>query len=218
MFEKTNKQKTIGSLSNNLITKSFYANAVCPGLVFIEKLQNNDLMMTSFAALRRPNYDIWRFQGWPFSSFGLISLKKYMASKYTMFLNETLYQSQEISPIFEMSQSETIHHFWWEFPPASLWEAWHPFKRPGLPLSYLKCLQMGGGGTMGQFSPWPRFISIIDNTYIFYTSYAYLFVIRSDRISRHPRNREYVRLIFQIQHLLNILQFRLTQMYSGKVR
>jgi hypothetical protein len=44
-------------------------------LVFIEKLQINDLMMTSFAALRRPNYDIWRFQGWPVSSFGLISQK-----------------------------------------------------------------------------------------------------------------------------------------------
>ena len=58
LFEKTNKQKTIGSLSNHLIAKSFYANAVCPGLVLIEKLQNNDLMMTSFAGLRRPNYDI----------------------------------------------------------------------------------------------------------------------------------------------------------------
>jgi hypothetical protein len=58
LFERTNKQKTIGSLSKNLIAKSFYANAVCPGLVFIEKLQINDLMMTSFAALRRPNYDI----------------------------------------------------------------------------------------------------------------------------------------------------------------
>jgi hypothetical protein len=57
-LNKTNKQKTIGSLLNNLIAKYFYANAVCPGLVFIEKLQNNDLMRTSFAALRRPNYDI----------------------------------------------------------------------------------------------------------------------------------------------------------------
>ena len=33
------------------------AVAVCPGLVFIEKLQNDDLMMTSFVALRRPNDD-----------------------------------------------------------------------------------------------------------------------------------------------------------------
>ena len=49
----------MGSLSNNQIAKSFYANAVCPGLVFIEKLQNNDLMMTSFAALRRPYDVIW---------------------------------------------------------------------------------------------------------------------------------------------------------------
>ena len=31
--------------------------AVFPGLVFIEKLQNNDLAMTSFVALRRPNDD-----------------------------------------------------------------------------------------------------------------------------------------------------------------
>ena len=30
---------------------------VCPGLVFIEKLQNDDLLMTSFVALRRPNDD-----------------------------------------------------------------------------------------------------------------------------------------------------------------
>ena len=28
--------------------------AVFPGLVFIEKLQNNDLTLTSFVALRRP--------------------------------------------------------------------------------------------------------------------------------------------------------------------
>ena len=111
--------------------------------------------MTSFAALRRPNDDIWRFQDWPVSRFGLFNQKKYLASKYAMSLNDTLYPSQEISPIFEMSQSESLHHFWWEFPPASLWEAWPPFKRPGLPLSYLKCLQMGGGGvkaTLGKCS------------------------------------------------------------------
>ena len=47
--------------------KIFYANAVRPGFVFIEKLQNNDLTITSFAALRRPKDDIWRFQGWPVS-------------------------------------------------------------------------------------------------------------------------------------------------------
>ena len=45
----------------------FYANAVRPGFVFIEKLQNNDLPITSCAALRRPNDDIWKFQGWPVS-------------------------------------------------------------------------------------------------------------------------------------------------------
>ena len=43
----------------------FYANAVRQGFVFIEKLQNNDLTITSLAALRRPKDDIWRFQGWP---------------------------------------------------------------------------------------------------------------------------------------------------------
>ena len=36
----------------------FYANAVRPGFVFIEKWQNNDLKITRFAALRRPNDDI----------------------------------------------------------------------------------------------------------------------------------------------------------------
>ena len=111
----------------------FYANAVRPGFVFIEKLQNNDLTITSFAALRRPNNDIWRFQGWPVSSFGLISQKKYLASKYTMSLNDTLYQSQEISPIFEMSQSESLNHLWWEFPTrglASLQEVRPPFELP----------------------------------------------------------------------------------------
>ena len=130
-----------------------------------------------------------------------------------MSLNDTLYQSQKISTIFEMSQSESLHHFWWEFPPASLWEAWHPFKRPGLPLSYLKCLQMGGGGTMGQFSPWPRFISFIDNTYIFYTSYAYLFVIRSDRISRHPRNP----LSVCLTHISDSTPYLLISFNSGKL-
>ena len=30
---------------------------VCPGLVFIEKLQNDDLIMTSLVAVRRPNDD-----------------------------------------------------------------------------------------------------------------------------------------------------------------
>ena len=43
--------------------------------------------------------------------FGLFYQKKYLASKYTMSLNDTLYQSQEISTIFEMSQSESLHHF-----------------------------------------------------------------------------------------------------------
>ena len=33
------------------------AGAVFPGLVFIEKLQNDDLTMTSLVALRRPNDD-----------------------------------------------------------------------------------------------------------------------------------------------------------------
>jgi len=89
----------------------FYANAVRPGFVFIEKLQNNDLTITSFAALRRPNNDIWRFQGWPVSILACFRRKKYLASKYTMSLNDTLYQSQEISTIFEMSQSESLHHF-----------------------------------------------------------------------------------------------------------
>ena len=130
-----------------------------------------------------------------------------------MFLNYTLYQSQEISPIFEMSQSESLNHFEWEFPPASLWEAWHPFKRPGLPLSYLKCLQMGGGGTMGQFSPWPKFISIMDNTYKFYTSYAYLFVIRSDRISRDPRNS----LSVCLTHISDSTPYLLISFNSGKL-
>ena len=32
--------------------------AVFPGLVFIEKWQNDDLTMTSFVALRRPNDDL----------------------------------------------------------------------------------------------------------------------------------------------------------------
>ena len=42
-----------------LKTYNFIGNIsyVFPGLVFIEKLQNDDLMMTSFVALRRPNDD-----------------------------------------------------------------------------------------------------------------------------------------------------------------
>ena len=36
----------------------FSVNAVRPGFVFIEKLQNNELTIISFAALRRPDNDI----------------------------------------------------------------------------------------------------------------------------------------------------------------
>ena len=58
----------------------------------------------------------------------VLSEKKYLASKHTMSLNDTLYRSQEISTIFEMSQSESLHHFWWEFLPASLQEARPPLE------------------------------------------------------------------------------------------
>ena len=37
--------------------KEMMTGAVFPGLVFIEKLENDDLMMTSCVALRRPNND-----------------------------------------------------------------------------------------------------------------------------------------------------------------
>jgi hypothetical protein len=36
----------------------YSTSAVFPGLVFIEKLQNDDITMTSFVALRRPNNDL----------------------------------------------------------------------------------------------------------------------------------------------------------------
>ena len=80
--------------------------------------------------------------------FGLFYKKKNLASKYTMSLNDTLYQSQEISTIFEMSQSESLHHFWWEFPPASLQEARPLFELPQVSPN-------GGGGlkaTLGKCS------------------------------------------------------------------
>ena len=63
------------------------------------------------------------------------------------------------------------------------------------------------------FSPWPRFISIIHNTYIFYTSYAYLFVIRSDRISRHPRNP----LSVCLTHISDSTPYLLISFNSGKL-
>jgi hypothetical protein len=44
--------KNVNGLSNSKSN-----SAVFPGLVFIEKLQNDDLTMTSFVALRRPNDD-----------------------------------------------------------------------------------------------------------------------------------------------------------------
>ena len=47
-----------------------------------------------------------------------------------MSLNDTLNQSQEISTIFEMSQSESLHNFWWEFPPSSFHEPRLPFELP----------------------------------------------------------------------------------------
>ena len=82
------------------------------------------------------------FEGFKDGQFHVLACfirKKYLASKYTMFLNDTLYQSQEISPIFEMSQSESLHHFWWEFPPASLQEARPLFELPQVSPN-------GGGG------------------------------------------------------------------------
>ena len=81
------------------------------------------------------------FEGFKDDQFHVLAcfIRKNLAFKYTMYLNDTLYQSQVISTIFEMSQSESLHHFWWEFPPASL-------QSLGFPLSYLKCLQMGEGG------------------------------------------------------------------------
>ena len=50
-------------LASRLATCTLHCTLYCtlysvfPGLVFIEKLQNNDLTMTSFVALRRPNDD-----------------------------------------------------------------------------------------------------------------------------------------------------------------
>ena len=59
IFSCLKQKKQLDSLFNNLIAKSFYLKKkMCPGLVFIEKLQNSDLMMTSFAASGRPNNDI----------------------------------------------------------------------------------------------------------------------------------------------------------------
>ena len=159
------------------------------------------------------------FEGFKDDQFQVLAYlvrKNNRVPKYTMFWNDTLYQSQEISPIFEISQSESLHHFWWEFPPASLWEAWHPFNRPGLPLSYLKRLQMGGGGTMGQFCPWPRFISIIDNTDIFYTSYAYLLLDPIGSLDVLGILCLFVWLISQIQH--HISSYPLIQVNSGVSR
>jgi len=39
------------------------SQSVFPGLVFIEKLQNDDLTMTRFVALRRPNDDLLKVLG-----------------------------------------------------------------------------------------------------------------------------------------------------------
>ena len=72
------------------------------------------------------------FEGFKDDQFHVLAcfIRKNLAFKYTMYLNDTLYQSQVISTIFEMSQSESLHHFWWEFPPASLQEPRLPFELP----------------------------------------------------------------------------------------
>jgi hypothetical protein len=180
-------------------------------LVFIEKLQNNDLMRTSFAALRRPNYDIWRFHGWPISCFGLSSQKKFPAYKFTRFLNDIRNHSQEI---YQTLKCPRVNH--------SITSLRPPCDRPGIPsrgpaslwvISSVSKWVGTGGGTMGQFSPWPKFISIIDNTYILYTSYAYLFVIRSDRISRPPRNP----LSVCLTHISDSSPYLIISFNSGKL-
>ena len=60
-----------------------------PGLVFIEKLQNNDLMMTSFVALRRPN------DGFKDDLFHVLRsfLTQILDFTRSMSLNDKLYQS-----------------------------------------------------------------------------------------------------------------------------
>ena len=45
------------------------AERLCPALVFIEKLWEDDQLMTSFVVKRRPNDDFWRFQWFSVSYF-----------------------------------------------------------------------------------------------------------------------------------------------------
>ena len=126
----------------------FYANAVRPGFVFIEKLQNNDLTITSFAALRRPNNDIWRFQGWPVSILACFRRKNIWLLNIQcpwMIHCTNLKRFPQYLKCPRVNHSITSD----ENSPRP------PFKRPGLSLSYLKCLQMGGGGlkaTLGKCS------------------------------------------------------------------
>ena len=126
----------------------FYANAVRPGFVFIEKLQNNDLMITSFAALRRPNNDIWRFQGWP------VSILACFIRKNIWLMNiqcPWMIHCTNLKRFPQYLKCPRVNHFWWEFPPglpsrgpASLWvtssvskwvdqgHSWKMFKRKQL--------------------------------------------------------------------------------------
>ena len=118
----------------------FYANAVRPGFVFIEKLQNNDLTITSFAALRRPNNDIWRFQGWP------VSILACFRRKNIWLLNTQcpwMIHCTNLKRFPQYLKCPRVNHSITsdENSPRP------PFKRPGLSLSYLKCLQMCGGGS-----------------------------------------------------------------------
>ena len=118
----------------------FYANAVRQGFVFIEKLQNNDLTITSFAALRRPNNDIWRFQGWPVSILACFRRKNIWLLNIQcpwMIHCTNLKRFPQYLKCPRVNHSITSD----ENSPRP------PFKRPGLSLSYLKCLQMGGGGS-----------------------------------------------------------------------
>ena len=128
----------------------FYANAVRPGFVFIEKLQNNDLTIISFAALRRPDNDIWRFQGWP------VSILACFIRKNIWLLNiqcPWMIHCTDLKRFPQYLKCPRVNHSITsdENSPRP------PFKRPGLPLSYLKCLQMGGGGRGGQGHSWKMF-------------------------------------------------------------
>ena len=90
----------------------WYQTVVCPGLVFLNKLQNYDLMMTNFVALRRPNNDHLKLSRMTtFTSCVVLSYKFRILHVQCPWMTHCT-NLKRFPQYFEMSQYKSLHYFW----------------------------------------------------------------------------------------------------------